>query len=1562
MSDENKSENEKPDNFIEIHDFNLKIPDSIKQIQLSESELQAIENKINRAEKDFEESLTSKPINVRHIYKSVTVSFLFIFLCIYTNSIERISWMSTLMQNHFERQPLIGSTAKSFEDIQTHFDLENYIRSVFLPGAFNHKYIDIYNYVIGVRFTLKIAKVVRNPFEEYKEAVWMVRENPDISPYQSSSGESDKELFPWRLTDDGGFNKAGGYVSYFLNMDLDQAMLKWRQIKPGWFGSPEFNSLVAEVLIHNTNLETTLNYYQVFEAKSSGYLSVSSGVLGIFPEMYETWSKFKIAIVLIGSIYVAGLIWQIYEVLDYLHWISIRLWVRLKWELSWSGFMNILSICLATTAVSLFIKIVLCNIGHYKLPITNEDDFDSLAEYAASYRALLRVISITVLLTCFKVFIACEEKFPSFGILFDTISAAKHDILYFWILTSFIIISISLMGNLGFGLELSDFSTLGYSALSLINLAFGKYDIKQLSIANIKLYSVFVIIFVFYIIFILINNFLAILLSTYINLRKKNYLLVEAKAMLLKQNSKIFLDKILSLILFRYKSTIVEDSIEYLRLSSIVTSDANQQNEINAKLKNLENFILKQNKVDFLQVFKYNIIQLSMLRKGTSLLTREKYLKNIKNCARIILTNKKKKEKLKSHLENLVNYNFYLLLNVVIAVIYIAIFLAMVGSRLKISESYYLSRAQYNSISNQKFVYKNLNQTFKAIKNEDSAYAFLQQVILPLFNSESVASQNFWIGESIARITLTRYDYSINDNDFSRKAVPFYLPLDLPVYKTDFIGNSTGIIYKYLEPEDSNTFSGIGGYKIDFIKGSNFTDLFLQIQNDQLIGKNTNKFIIEWILYNTNANIFLLNYLTFQNTVSGLLSISFSSNPIEMDIYESSSLTFGTEIAFYLISLYYLLRVGFQWYRILRELNQDRKDYYNGKYAVKRVLKIINGEISSEGPFEYVIRFLARKARNLFYWIHSIAFQLFRAWVVYMKQGIFKAMELVSVILSIIMRYYVFRIYTNEYISNFKLPAEDVNYYNGFEEISTHLNNYRIIVAVNAIFIFCKIIEFGKFTKHFGHFIDVINSAKLDLGFYLVIFWVILLSYSLTSYLLVGHMVPEFSSFSMSLFSSYIILIGQFNSFSMLSADSICGCIVFLSMILIFNLLLLNIFIAIIAAHYSTLKHRNDKENKSFFSKIIFVIHSRIKGKKYMDWQIMENKDSKINDIETEKILSNVESEINSKQYSLEEIPKRVNYLSTSYLSYLEEMVKFSSIKCDLIEHNNIIIEPATLQEVSILSDEEWLNACIYEKLRIWKRLLISHNVPEIMINTQEINRDFELSPQLINLWQKTSIKDKLSMWIGIFQFDEQEKIMLWNTMIFTTGCWWTNNEEQNKENQDKFWSNLTHAEKKKIIHETVSPLEKYIERYKAAKDPIEVLLKKEKILKDEKLLFWFSLWRDEFYKFSMFMNQNSSKEAEIIGYLMQEERIGSVFSLDKADVMLENMMDKKIYDFICESAVYQAESVGRNSSKDRIKETRQQIKNLKKYSAQLNHQIPALKKENKEMKKFIEENKENDY
>ena len=190
-----------------------------------------------------------------------------------------------------------------------------------------------------------------------------------------------------------------------------------------------------------------------------------------------------------------------------------------------------------------------------------------------------------------------RTKYPSFGVLFDTIRGAKSDILYFGIITLALLCGFVFMGHLVFGIQLQDFSSVTQSFISLFIMILGDVDFMKLYKENKDIAPLFFIVFNVLFILILVNMFLAIVMATYIDLRKKNYTVTQAKAKIIEEDIRKVNQAWFDLVFCKSPvRTLENEAIEYSELceEEKTVTDESRRSEIQVKKATLQTILLAE--------------------------------------------------------------------------------------------------------------------------------------------------------------------------------------------------------------------------------------------------------------------------------------------------------------------------------------------------------------------------------------------------------------------------------------------------------------------------------------------------------------------------------------------------------------------------------------------------------------------------------------------------------------------------------------------------------------------------------------------------------------------------------------------------------------------------------------------------------------------------------------------------------------------------------------------------------------------------------------------------------
>lgn len=103
-----------------------------------------------------------------------------------------------------------------------------------------------------------------------------------------------------------------------------------------------------------------------------------------------------------------------------------------------------------------------------------------------------------------------------------------------------------------------------------------------------------------------------------------------------------------------------------------------------------------------------------------------------------------------------------------------------------------------------------------------------------------------------------------------------------------------------------------------------------------------------------------------------------------------------------------------------------------------------------------------------------------------------------------------------------------------------------------------------------------------------------------------------------------------------------------------------------------------------------------------------------------------------------------------------------------------------------------------------------------------------------------------------------------------------------------------------------------------------------------------------------MLLNQINSTEAEILAYLINEEKKHNIFVLDEADYSLERIFEHQIFSRCNTEAIYQAECVSQRHSEDRLNTTKENLKTLINYKIHLQENKEYYELSNRKMLKKI--------
>ena len=1548
-----KSELEEDNEFIKNNQ-------EAEMLKLTSSEWSVIHEKIMSNMPHIEKSLQEIPVNVKGVYLSVFVSLLFIILASYINRVEDVSNMAQVIQSVFENSYWDEASQKRFADIGTLDDVQSYMRRIALPAT--NTSMGDYNYFIGLRITLKNSELVKNEDPMTKKAVKMKRNEIDIEPDGIDGYKDSGMRAMWEFKT--GFADNKGYVIFYSpHLSEDPILITWREAENYWLNIQNFGSMAIEYLFHNPNTMCTLYYYQTFQLNPTGTVYPVAEALGSFIEKFESIKKDSLVIFILFIIYSLGFSLQIFKLAQNMLRTCKTLLVKRKLDLVWHEYIEICSVVLSMVSLILFGTSVFANIGKYQLPIAGEADFTGIANYCRDFRLLVQITALAALLISFKVIVVLRYKFPSFGILFDTILGAKNDIINFILITLFLLIGFVFWGNLMFGYRILNFSTSVWSFKTLFDMALGQLGIKdEMKLINEPLSAIYLLVFLTVFFLVLTNMFLAIVMSTYERLKSQGQLILEAKAEMIAEQSEEWFQALLNLIFFRVVS-VENDAIEYEELQDKNRDELTdkQKKDNDEKIKMYETLIIASTKVDVIKIFKTNFGKLSSLNKPT-LLTHEQNMQKIQTTLEKILERAELKKKRNAYLQKQVDYNYNLVCQMFIYIV----FIVMILLRLRITDSYGIYQ-----LNSESFVTKTFGNdlTLADVSTQALVFSYLNELFVPMISADSLFNQNFFLDQTRARITMQFYNPETNNDKFSENVISRVITKDEEKYvKISQRGLNSKILYQYYPSGSQETFEKKGGFPTYLSIESKMQNVLDVLEFDEVLGYTGSYLAVEWVTYNANLNLFAYSYIKFTHEISGSISQKFYCQPIELDFFKDKIPARGIlEIVYFLFTIYYFVIEGKEWLMVWRQVRLEVKEKQKGFEALDRVvIKLIGRNTEEKGCADMIRQSLVRIKAGI-RWILTIFFNVLQTMQRYFKRDSFNMIDVSSIILSIMNLSQILQLSTNDFMKDFKIEdSEDYQYISEFSDINQILISYKQIVAFNCLIIFIRLLQFYKFSKRLSLLTDILDSATLDLIFYMLMFSIVLFAYMLMGYLLLGHTLSGFSTLQGSLISCYLMLIGEYTSSDIYDADPIFGTLFLVSLVIVFSLILLNMFIAIIGSHFEIVIEGSDpnEEDMGFFAKIVSVIVAKRKNKKTLDEPERNDDDDKSKNDDDDDDEKPVEDNIYQIEEAMQDPTNPAYWMKVAENILNEKSDKKVSLfglkmMSSSKEKNQKITAEAKLSEISYLNVELWKQSSISERLKIWRSLAIVsreyaiRSIEKAYIEGGEIPERVRLFKTMEKIWNANTDNEKLELWMGKEHFDHNERVAVWNSLKFMNETFGI----PEGESFDDSWESKSTFEKLKLVSQLMDKFQGEINLLKKSSDPIQSLLGTIDKIEDFRFILWLGLTRNSHWLKCLFMNEPIERQSELIAYLNLGLYKDSIFSLEGMDAGLEDLLDGMIYDTVEAKAVYMSELQKLINLKNQLVSSKTDIESLKDY-----HEYAKLEVQKHKKKKIELENEYKKY
>ena len=215
-----------------------------------------------------------------------------------------------------------------------------------------------------------------------------------------------------------------------------------------------------------------------------------------------------------------------------------------------------------------------------------------------------------------------------------------------------------------------------------------------------------------------------------------------------------------------------------------------------------------------------------------------------------------------------------------------------------------------------------------------------------------------------------------------------------------------------------------------------------------------------------------------------------------------------------------------------------------------------------------------------------------------LKKSFFNALDMISMVLmytqiaiwgKIIKR--------GEFLTDSGSPVNVIQICGG---VAHYFETYVIVSTLSIALIFVRMLQYFTFSKKLSAFSEIMSAAAFDIIFFGIMWCFMVFGFAIAFFAVYGREIASLRAVSTSLLSTLKMSMNEFNFDEMSQADHVLTIIFFIIFITIFKVLLGNMFIAIISAHYFQFQREaaedgNGEEDAGFFGLILSIIRNNLK-------------------------------------------------------------------------------------------------------------------------------------------------------------------------------------------------------------------------------------------------------------------------------------------------------------------------------------------------------------------------------
>jgi hypothetical protein len=1064
-------------------------------------------------------------------------------------------------------------SSDTFEKISNATDIIDWLGDYFVPKVLE---LDFYPYneelykntqarmawfnivTTTIRIVQKRVNLKDNPSDRNADQVKKAWETLDYDIFQSgASGEYTEDYGPIRVfkfNENIGADSSGGYLQNLNATVVKESLEAFKKatnflVENNWVDRQTI-ALYIDLSTYNGH-NGMLSYIRILvQVAASGSVTKNLVVTSLNIEPYSKGSDvFRVVLELIFIL--MSLLYAAIEVY------KIKLEVAAKktefmedgmalnvgiFKMVWEGikvhfshfwnWMDFASVTLSFIIIGLWIQYISSDL------IANGPSADTLLDDLVTtltiYNRYTSACAINLLLIFIRI-LKYLSRFERIALILNTFDEAKDDIFYFFILLITVFLAFVIFGHVAFGGSNENFSSMGNSMLACFFLLFGDskvyFEIKE---AYPLESTVFFFLFTFFIIFILINMFIAIINNKFSeNIQK----LEEIKKLQVDED---YVHPLLA-VWNRFKE-IIRNILDY----------CNKHRRIAKKYAGAERSLMKTKDDVQVKFAEYN------LNYGVSTNMKEfidsEVLTDKEILGRLAEITKTRKVEVKA---------------AVIFVVFALTYAVTLIQQSQIGTKFMLSNTVRTAVEEVKYDYQedfyNVNQIF----NYETFFLWSEEfpkIFKTRATGEKYINDNILIGHNITtnletydqgpiRLTLRRVKMIDNPSkqydeyqDKVRKGSMEPFTYSSIEDDAEHVGGSTGFVY---ETDPGNSFMDVGG--VVLFMSSDYFDFNTQLKalkSDLILNDTSALLVYDFILYNGNVNNLIYTAIIFEFNSGGRIMTSLYIWPLELQMY-----TTPAQVARAVFECVYIILLLYHIVETCIALKQQSDNYTIWQRQLYEVLTDEQKRKRWNMEPEWMRRFFAIVDVYLFIDLLSYIFALMSiaAWSAYLD---FTGRGPV-------------------------LPEVNSDYFDAMDTLAKALKYYLDLSSVCLLLMFFRLLKYMQMSKSLSFLQNTIGAAVVDLYYYIIMLVSLLFGFVFLAYIAFGPHSDRFSTISKSLITCFEMLIGEFDYANMKDANPDIAPFFFVFYLLLFVFIMLNIFIAILERSYSIVKQNNEEERSS---------------------------------------------------------------------------------------------------------------------------------------------------------------------------------------------------------------------------------------------------------------------------------------------------------------------------------------------------------------------------------------------